>query len=125
MASTRLITMALAATTAAAGFFASAPTSHAAEGCAAIYSAGQTQVARCTYKATAAGAIIAGSSSWKVTVTKASGAKKVYSGSTPEYLPSSGAPIVAGDTVVAEVSGPGQVIVGTATEGNNVVLPKP
>lgn len=116
----------LAAVAVAASTAAFLPTpAQAAEGCGAVYSAGQTGVGRCTYVATANGAIIASSVNWKVTVAHPNSTSNVYSGNTPAYHPSSGAPIKAGDTVTAEVSGPGSVIVGTATEGNNVVLPKP
>lgn len=115
-----------AAAAVAASAAALLPTpAHAAEGCGAIYSAGQTGVGKCTYVASANGAIIASSVNWKVTVVHPNGTSNIFSGNTPAYHPSSGAPIKAGDSVTAEVFGPGSVIVGTATEGNNVVLPKP
>jgi hypothetical protein len=115
---------ALAAVVAAAAGSIAAPGARAAEGCGAVYSAGQTNVGRCTYTATAPGAIVASSVNWKVTV-KRGASTLVFGANAPAYHPSSGAPIKAGDVVTAEVFGPGAVIVGTATEGDGVVLPQP
>lgn len=97
---------------------------HAAEGCGAVFSAGATGVGRCTYVASANGAIIASSTNWKVTITRG-GSSSSVGGTAPEYRPSSEGRIRAGDVVTAEVFGPGSVIVGTATEGNNIVPPQP
>lgn len=117
--------LAVAALSVAAVSLGSLPGAQAAEGCSAVYNANATQAGRCTYKATASGAIVASGATWKVTVNHAGGGQRVFAGTTPAYYPSSASPIASGDTVVAEIFGPGSVIVGTATEGDNVVLPKP
>ena len=120
----RKLSMLAAAGLAAVSFSVVHSPAQAAEGCGAVYSANTTRVGRCTYVATANGSIIASSTSWKVTITRG-GTPLVIGGTTPAYYPSSGAPIKAGDVVTAEVFAPGSIIVGTATEGSNVVLPQP
>jgi len=97
---------------------------HAAEGCGAFFSGGATGISRCTYVASANGAVVASSTSWRVTVNRG-GAVTVLTGAAPEYRPSTEGRIRAGDIVTAEVFAPGSVIVGSATEGSGVVPPQP
>lgn len=102
-----------------------APASPAAEGCTAISPHGSTKINTCTYDATVAGAIIAASTNWKVTITPKGKAPVVIKGTAPTYHSSTTDPkIKPGDKVVAESAG-GVVVVGSATAGNNLVLPKP
>ena len=102
-----------------------APASPTAEGCSAISPHGSTKINTCTYVATANGAIIAASNKWKVTITRNGKPLPAITGEAPAYHSSTTSPkIVKGDKVVAETSG-GVVVVGSATNGNNVVLPKP